>query len=115
MSLFKRARDRFTFTSSHREPKVSFEEEVYKLFGKPDNPEDFPMCITYINYALSTNERGESIAKTVSEYVSLPRKSFLDVGTAYGGYVVAFSKRGCNPYLGVDIDERFRRLAALLV
>jgi len=113
MSLFKMARNRFT--SSHRELKVRFEEEVYKLFRKPDNPEYFPMYITYINYALSTNERGESIAKTVSEYVSLPRKSFLDIGTAYGGYVVAFARRGCNPYLGVDIDERFIRLAKLLI
>lgn len=111
MRFFKKAINRFT--SFYRQSKVSFHEEVYRFFGKPDNLEDSPMYITYINYALSTNERGENIAKIISQYINIPRKSFLDIGTAYGGYVVAFAKRGCNPYVGVDIDEKFINLAKL--
>lgn len=84
-----------------------FEQEVHKYFQEGKHSPTYDM---YVNYALSTNKRGEVIADLISQYANLRGKSFLDVGTAYGGYLVAFAKRGCYPYLGVDIDKDFIRL-----
>jgi 2-polyprenyl-3-methyl-5-hydroxy-6-metoxy-1,4-benzoquinol methylase len=91
----------------------TFESELRKYFGDTAGDRNAPMFSTYLNYALTTNERGEGIAHVVSGYVSLSNKSYLDIGTAYGGYVVAFARQGCYPYRGVDVDDALIRLAKL--
>lgn len=88
----------------------SFKQEVHKHFQEGKHSSTYEM---YVNYALNTNKRGEVITDLISKYIKLKGKSFLDVGTAYGGYLVAFVKRGCFPYMGVDIDEDFIRLGKL--
>jgi 2-polyprenyl-3-methyl-5-hydroxy-6-metoxy-1,4-benzoquinol methylase len=40
------------------------------------------------------------------------RKSYLDVGFAYGGYLVAFASLGYE-VMGIEISERFGRLGRL--
>jgi 2-polyprenyl-3-methyl-5-hydroxy-6-metoxy-1,4-benzoquinol methylase len=98
-------------TSKIRVKKLnSFKQEVHKYFQEGKHSPTYEM---YVNYALNTNKRGEVIADLISKYIKLKGKSFLDVGTAYGGYLVAFAKRGCFPCKGVDIDKDFIRLGKL--
>lgn len=88
-----------------------FEESIRALFAGNGNNTDYPMYETYVNYALSTNERGDSFTLFLSDYIDICGKSYLDVGTAYGGCLVAMKKKGCTDYLGVDIDERLIQIA----
>lgn len=114
--LFLGAWDEFlSVQHGERPPSLqnSFATEVLRHFRKGDGGAGSPMLSTYVSYALSTNERGEGIADLVSAYIDLRNKSYLDVGTAYGGYLVAFAGRGCHPCAGMDIDERLIGLAKL--
>jgi glycosyltransferase involved in cell wall biosynthesis len=81
----------------------TFKEAIYKHLGKTNKQS--PMYKVYENYALTTNERGKGIVNLVSPYLKVKGKTFLDIGTAYGGYMVAFSKAGCNPCMGIEINE----------
>jgi glycosyltransferase involved in cell wall biosynthesis/2-polyprenyl-3-methyl-5-hydroxy-6-metoxy-1,4-benzoquinol methylase len=90
-------------------PKL-FEQAVHKHFEKGLGS---PMYETYINYALSTNDRGRAFARNLSEYVAVENKSYLDIGTAYGGCLVALARQGCRPYLGIEIDNQLIALGKL--
>jgi 2-polyprenyl-3-methyl-5-hydroxy-6-metoxy-1,4-benzoquinol methylase len=96
--------------SSLKLGKDSFRNAVLKV---NEGGKNLPMHETYVNYALSTNERGDTLARFLSPYIKFKDKSYLDVGTAYGGYLVAFAKRGCRPYLGIEINERLIELCKL--
>jgi glycosyltransferase involved in cell wall biosynthesis/SAM-dependent methyltransferase len=88
----------------------SFRNAVLKV---NEGGKNFPMYETYVNYALTTNERGDTLAHFLSPYIQFRNKSYLDIGTAYGGYLVAFAKRGCRPYLGIEINEKLIELCKL--
>lgn len=70
------------------------------------------------DYTFSTNSRGQSLLKQLKEWgVPLdgggpPRKSHLDVGFAYGGFLAAFAGLGYE-VTGIEISERFGRLGRL--
>lgn len=55
-----------------------------------------------MNYALETNARGEEVARTVSEFSPLAGRRHLDIGSAYGGTVLAFAGRGATS-MGIEI------------
>lgn len=57
-----------------------------------------------LNFALSTVEGGEAVKNLVSQYVEIKGKRYLDVGCAYGGFLVAFKRAGVLEVVGVDID-----------
>jgi 2-polyprenyl-3-methyl-5-hydroxy-6-metoxy-1,4-benzoquinol methylase len=75
-----------------------------------------------VDYTFSTNTRGRNLAQQLREWgVPLeggledggqPRKSYLDIGFAYGGYLAAFASLGYD-VTGVEISERFGRLGRL--
>jgi 2-polyprenyl-3-methyl-5-hydroxy-6-metoxy-1,4-benzoquinol methylase len=99
-----------TGPSSLKLEKNSFRKAVLKAY---EDGKGSPMYETYVNYALTTNERGDALAHFLSPYVQFRDRSYLDIGTAYGGYLVAFAKRGCRPYLGIEINERLIELCKL--
>jgi glycosyltransferase involved in cell wall biosynthesis/SAM-dependent methyltransferase len=99
-----------TESLSYKIKEKPFNRAVYKFFEKGMNS---PMYETYVNYALSTNDRGKALAHDLSRYLKLKNKSYLDIGTAYGGYLVAFAKQGCKPYMGIEIDQEFIELCKL--
>jgi tRNA G46 methylase TrmB len=48
----------------------------------------------HLEYALSTNSRGEMAVKKIEEiHGDLENKSFLDIGSGYGGLVIAAAKK----------------------
>jgi GT2 family glycosyltransferase/2-polyprenyl-3-methyl-5-hydroxy-6-metoxy-1,4-benzoquinol methylase len=70
---------------------------------------DDPCLPMYFKFALSANERGEAVAELLAKHVEIAGKQHLDVGCAYGGFVVAFSKRGADSR-GFDIDPAWLQL-----
>ena len=77
---------------------------------------------TYLEYAFSANVRGQTLVKQLRDWgVPLeegtkrdgsPRKSYLDVGFAYGGFLAAFASLGYDA-TGIEISDKFGRLGRL--
>ena len=69
------------------------------LAGSHDDP-----CLSmYFHFALSANERGGKAADLIDAIVPLKGKRALDVGCAYGGFLVGLAEHGAEP-TGFDID-----------
>jgi len=72
----------------------------------------------YIDYALSTNTRGQALIPQLRgwgipiESGLQPPKAYLDIGFAYGGSVAAFARLGYQ-VTGIEISEKFGRLGRL--
>lgn len=64
----------------------------------------------WASYALSTNERGNYVRDIIKLHTELKGKRYLDIGTAYGGFPIAFSKE-CSSVTGFEINEDFLKLA----
>jgi 2-polyprenyl-3-methyl-5-hydroxy-6-metoxy-1,4-benzoquinol methylase len=64
----------------------------------------------YVDFALSANDRGRDVASKLEKYTSIKGKRFLDVGCAFGGFLVAFAERGASEVVGIDIDEQLLKL-----
>jgi 2-polyprenyl-3-methyl-5-hydroxy-6-metoxy-1,4-benzoquinol methylase len=71
-----------------------------------------------LDYTFSTNTRGRNLAAQLRgwgvplESSEPSRKSYLDVGFAYGGYLAAFASLGYD-VTGVEISEKFGSLGRL--
>lgn len=76
-----------------------FDALAAHLAGSVDDP-CLPM---YFNFALSANARGRRAAEMIDTIVPLAGKRALDVGCAYGGFIVGLASLGADP-AGFDID-----------
>ncbi len=97
--------------------------ERFSHFRKPDN-ENFYTALTrhfssipddaclpmYFEFAISSNERGRHVASLLSQRTKLRGKRYLDVGCAYGGFLVAFAEQGAD-VTGFDLDSMLLGLA----
>jgi 2-polyprenyl-3-methyl-5-hydroxy-6-metoxy-1,4-benzoquinol methylase len=80
---------------------------------------DHPVLPLHFEYAVTANERGRDAAEKLSRRFPVRRSRglfsrrtrVLDVGCAYGGFLVAFAERGAR-VTGIERDERYVRLAA---
>jgi SAM-dependent methyltransferase len=79
---------------------------------------DHPVLPLHFEYAATANARGRRAAERLERVVGPLRRGLLsrrprvlDVGCAYGGFLVAFAERGAR-VTGIDIEERYVRLAA---
>lgn len=70
-----------------------------------------PMYDTWLDFALSTNIRGETAVEIVRRHTSIPGKRALDIGCAYGGFPVAFARAGAEA-VGIDLNPGLLKLAA---
>jgi len=79
---------------------------------------DHPVLPLHFEYAVTANERGRDAAEKLSRRFPVHRSRglfsrrtrVLDVGCAYGGFLVAFAERGAR-VTGIERDERYVRLA----
>ncbi len=80
-------------------------EELYKLT---------PLAPIHWDYALSTINRGRFAAYNLAPIVgsSLSHKKYLDVGCAYGGYLIAFREKGFE-VKGIELIEYLARLGKI--
>lgn len=95
-----------------------FHEALAKHFA---HLADHPVLPLHFEYAATANDRGRRAADRLAGIVGRgrPRGLFnfkrrprvLDVGCAYGGFLVAFAEQGAR-VTGIDIDERYVHLAA---
>jgi glycosyltransferase involved in cell wall biosynthesis/2-polyprenyl-3-methyl-5-hydroxy-6-metoxy-1,4-benzoquinol methylase len=68
-----------------------------------------PCLPMHFEFAISANERGRAAADIIERLVPLAGKRALDIGCAYGGFLVALSERGAEP-VGFDIDAQLLRV-----
>ncbi|HKD17904.1 MAG TPA: methyltransferase domain-containing protein [Thermoanaerobaculia bacterium] len=111
---WRRVADRF---ARFREPGgEAFHEALARHFA---HLETHPVLPLHFEYAATANARGRAAADRLARILPLERRGrlggrirVLDVGCAYGGFLVAFAERGAR-VTGIDLDERYVRLAAL--
>lgn len=66
----------------------------------------------YFEFAITTNERGQEVLRLMERFGSVAGMASLDVGCAYGGFVVAFSRAGARA-TGIDVDPDLLGLGRL--
>lgn len=66
----------------------------------------------YVEFALTTNTRGASAFKNLKPYLGDHHKKYIDVGCAYGGFVVAFARAGYDAF-GLEVDAGLARYGML--
>jgi 2-polyprenyl-3-methyl-5-hydroxy-6-metoxy-1,4-benzoquinol methylase len=72
-----------------------------------------PQYELWLNYALSTNQRGQyTVDKLLRLSFSLKGKRLLDIGSGYGGTCIAAAQAGANS-TGIEIDSKLLELADL--
>lgn len=71
--------------------------------------ESHPCLPMYFEFAITCNARGRQAAELLRGHTALHGKRYLDVGCAYGGFLVAFAEQGAQ-VIGIDIDEMLLRL-----
>lgn len=67
-----------------------------------DSPLPEPM---WFDYAMSTNWRGQIIRQVLDDYIPQGARRYLDVGSGFGGFLVAFAEIGLEVY-GIEIDPQ---------
>lgn len=71
---------------------------------------DDPCLPMWFDFAISTNDRGRSVVRTIRQHINLEGKRCLDVGCAFGGFLVAFAEQGAD-VTGFDIDPNLLGMA----
>jgi 2-polyprenyl-3-methyl-5-hydroxy-6-metoxy-1,4-benzoquinol methylase len=116
--LSPRAREVARRFERFREPgNGAFFAALAEHFVPLDTHDCLPM---YFEYAATTNARGRAAAERIARDVPLGhapglfrrRRRMLDLGCAYGGFLVAFAERGFR-VTGIEINEALLRLAAV--
>jgi 2-polyprenyl-3-methyl-5-hydroxy-6-metoxy-1,4-benzoquinol methylase len=81
---------------------------------------EHPCLPMYFEYAITTNARGRAAVERLSREAGIGRKrgllrrrpQVLDVGCAFGGFLVAFAEKGAR-VTGMEINELLLRLAII--
>jgi len=68
---------------------------------------------TWVDFALSSVERGRHAVQLMGGRRALREKRVLDVGCAYGGFLVAASQAGAREVIGIDISSELLDLARI--
>jgi len=80
---------------------------------------DHPCLPMHFEYAVTANDRGRRAADRILHAAPFPSKRLrwlrrrprvLDIGCAYGGFLVAFAERGAR-VTGIEVDKRYLDLA----
>ena len=77
--------------------------------------ERYPDRRTHLEYALTTNQRGQALIEQLRgwgvsvESAARQSKAYLDIGFAYGGCLASFAQLGFA-VTGIEIDEKYGRL-----
>ncbi len=70
---------------------------------------------TWAQYMLSAVDRGHGVISALAAHGWRPGVRFMDIGCAYGGYVVAAAKAGADHVAGIDVDPDYLELARQLL
>lgn len=70
---------------------------------------------TWAQYMLNAVDRGRGMISALAAHGWRPGVRFMDVGCAYGGYVVAAAEAGASHVAGIDVDPDYLELARQLL
>lgn len=88
-----------------------FRTAMLHQFGLDEGQELTPLQEHWIDYALTTNKRGAQLVDSVESFFgSLDGKTWLDVGSGYGGLAIAAARRGAIA-TGIEYDPRLISIA----
>ena len=91
------------------EPPSAFQQALLERAG----PGRSAQSDVWLDYMLTTNERGAHVVSKVVEFMgSLRGRRLLDIGSGYGGVCVAAARAGAAA-VGIELDADLRRLAGL--
>ena len=97
-------------------PGVSFQNAVLADFGVDDFDQiRNPTRRMHAEFQLSSILRGRNTVRSISELTTFTGKRVLDVGCAYGGFLVAAKEAGGKSVTGIDIGQHQLNLAKALL
>lgn len=70
---------------------------------------------SYVTYSLGTVDRGRWTLDELRPYGLKPGFRFFDAGCAYGGFLAAATEAGAREVAGVDVNEKYLRIARELL
>jgi 2-polyprenyl-3-methyl-5-hydroxy-6-metoxy-1,4-benzoquinol methylase len=93
----------------------SFQTTVLSSYGVEDIKELDPTKQMWAEFTLTSAERGWRAVEMLGGPGGFRGKRVLDVGAAYGGFLVAAAHAGAKELVGVDVDSKLLDLARLLL
>lgn len=81
------------------------------MFSDPALRADGAMKEMYYQFAFTSNIRGWNAIKELASIKPLEDSRFIDVGCAYGGFVVAAMRHGAYQSVGIEINPRLASIA----
>jgi 2-polyprenyl-3-methyl-5-hydroxy-6-metoxy-1,4-benzoquinol methylase len=63
-----------------------------------------PVLRNWLDFATSTVLRGEAVVQMLTAHTEIKEKRCLDVGCAYGGFLLAFERAGASDVVGIDVS-----------
>lgn len=99
-------------------PAQVLERTIRELYGvAPDADIDTltePLR-SYVTYSLGTVDRGRWALDELRPFGLKPGFRFFDAGCAYGGFLAAATEAGAREVAGVDVNEKYLRIARELL
>ncbi|MBI5842895.1 MAG: methyltransferase domain-containing protein [Chloroflexi bacterium] len=92
-----------TFLESWFGTKEFTEEQYIKSLQDPASK-------TWFDFAITTNERGRLLAKSIKPFLHTKASRFLDAGCGYGGFLIGFHELGLDVF-GFDLDPKLISLS----
>ncbi len=108
--LFQSPRKVFSLSKSG----TSFKEGLARRFQIDDLAKvRDPTKKMWLDFALSSVDRGRNAMRMVSSFAPIKGKKVLDVGCAYGGFLIAAQEAGASNVVGIDISTDLLELAGM--
>ena len=94
-------------------PGNTFKAAALSRYKVDSDRVDDPTVQMWIDFTLSSVERGRQAVASMGGVASFAGRKVLDVGCAYGGFLVAAREAGASRVVGVDLDSKLIDLARL--
>jgi len=95
-------------------PGTAFQDAVYRRYGLEPGAEVADETVEmWLSFSLSSVERGRYAVDAMGGRPAVRGSRVLDVGCAYGGFLVAAAEAGARALTGIDISEDLLGLARL--
>ncbi len=92
---------------------ITFKAAALKRYKVDTDRVEDPTVQMWIDFTLSSVERGRQAVASMGGAEAFAGRKVLDVGCAYGGFLVAAREAGAGRVVGVDIDSKLIDLARL--
>jgi 2-polyprenyl-3-methyl-5-hydroxy-6-metoxy-1,4-benzoquinol methylase len=94
-------------------PGNTFKAAALRRLNVDTDRVDDPTLQMWLDFSLSSVERGRHAVASMGGIAVFAGRKVLDVGCAYGGFLVAAKEAGAGRVVGVDIDSKLIDLARL--